>query len=182
MASGVISQGRVTPWVGFRFLLATGLVRFLHVPLREVSADPWIIHPVWQGRWGDGEIQSHSASKAAPLHCALSAGSDLAAPGGMSLRTGSQLDLHASPCSLGPWKPLSLSSGSVEGRQSRARDGQEEAPAAPRTCRRPVRAVRPVSALSPNASFLQINRLQGELVRKRKVIHHFFSFTLTVLF
>ncbi|XP_048829618.1 uncharacterized protein LOC125706821 [Brienomyrus brachyistius] len=86
----------------------------------------------------------------------------------MSLKAASQLDLHASPSSLGPWKPLSLSSGSVEGRQSRARDGQEEVLAAPRTCRRPVRVVRPVSALSPNASFLQISRLQGELVRKRK--------------
>lgn len=35
--------------------------------------------------------------------------------------------------------------------------------------RRPVRAVRPVSALSVSGSFLQINHLQGELVRKRKV-------------
>lgn len=35
--------------------------------------------------------------------------------------------------------------------------------------RRPVRAVRPVSALSASGSFLQINHLQGELVRKRKV-------------
>ncbi|KAL0167922.1 hypothetical protein M9458_036144, partial [Cirrhinus mrigala] len=34
--------------------------------------------------------------------------------------------------------------------------------------RRPVRAVRPVSALSASGSFLQINHLQGELVRKRK--------------
>ncbi|XP_053356081.1 cytadherence high molecular weight protein 2-like [Clarias gariepinus] len=34
--------------------------------------------------------------------------------------------------------------------------------------RRPVRAVRPVSALSVSGSFLQINHLQGELVRKRK--------------
>ncbi|KAF3706159.1 hypothetical protein EXN66_Car021851 [Channa argus] len=34
--------------------------------------------------------------------------------------------------------------------------------------RRPVRVVRPVSAVSPNGSFLQINHLQGELVRKRK--------------
>lgn len=35
--------------------------------------------------------------------------------------------------------------------------------------RRPVRAVRPVSSLSVSGSFLQINHLQGELVRKRKV-------------
>ncbi|KAI7802493.1 putative trichohyalin-like [Triplophysa rosa] len=34
--------------------------------------------------------------------------------------------------------------------------------------RRPVRAVRPVSALSASGSSLQINHLQGELVRKRK--------------
>ncbi|KAK7881901.1 hypothetical protein WMY93_030310 [Mugilogobius chulae] len=34
--------------------------------------------------------------------------------------------------------------------------------------RRPVRAVRPVSATAPTGSFLQINHLQGELVRKRK--------------
>lgn len=35
--------------------------------------------------------------------------------------------------------------------------------------RRPVRAVRPVSALGVSGSFIQINHLQGELVRKRKV-------------
>ncbi|XP_051513204.1 polyamine-modulated factor 1-binding protein 1-like [Myxocyprinus asiaticus] len=34
--------------------------------------------------------------------------------------------------------------------------------------RRPVRAVRPVSSLSNSGSFLHINHLQGELVRKRK--------------
>uniref|UniRef100_A0AAV2L139 Uncharacterized protein n=1 Tax=Knipowitschia caucasica TaxID=637954 RepID=A0AAV2L139_KNICA len=36
--------------------------------------------------------------------------------------------------------------------------------------RRPVRAVRPVSAVAPTGSFLQMNHLQGELVRKRKEV------------
>lgn len=41
-----------------------------------------------------------------------------------------------------------------------------------RTPRRPVRVVRPVSAVTSGGSFLQINHLQGELVRKRKVRTH----------
>ncbi|XP_035498082.1 coiled-coil domain-containing protein 88B isoform X2 [Scophthalmus maximus] len=44
----------------------------------------------------------------------------------------------------------------------------EEVKVLPRPPRRPVRAVRPVSAINANGSFLQINHLQGELVRKRK--------------
>ncbi|KAJ8344040.1 hypothetical protein SKAU_G00313690 [Synaphobranchus kaupii] len=69
-------------------------------------------------------------------------------------------------------KSFSLSSGSNgAGRFPHSKDGAEEIQELSRLsrpCRRPVRAVRPVSALSPSASFLQISRLQGELVRKRK--------------
>ncbi|KAL4648903.1 transmembrane and coiled-coil domain-containing protein 5A [Arapaima gigas] len=81
----------------------------------------------------------------------------------MSLRTASHTDLQADPSPVGPWKPPSPSS-----RPSRSREAPDEAPGVPRPCRRPVRAVRPVSALAPSAPFLQISRLQGELVRKRK--------------
>ncbi|XP_061077220.1 tropomyosin [Conger conger] len=69
-------------------------------------------------------------------------------------------------------KSFSLSnSGTAAGRFPHSKDGAEEIQELgriSRPCRRPVRAVRPVSALSPSASFLQISRLQGELVRKRK--------------
>ncbi|XP_035252410.1 golgin subfamily A member 6-like protein 6 [Anguilla rostrata] len=70
-------------------------------------------------------------------------------------------------------KSFSLSSGSnATGRFPHSKDGEEDIQELSRVSRpygrRPIRAVRPVSALSPSASFLQINRLQGELVRKRK--------------
>nr|XP_015193588.1 PREDICTED: spindle pole body component 110-like [Lepisosteus oculatus] len=76
------------------------------------------------------------------------------------------------------YKSLSLSSSHVNDRLSSGKDGQDEKGSdhAPfldsgmvsRPCRKPVRMVRPVSALSPATSFIQISRLQGELVRKRK--------------
>uniref|UniRef100_A0A1A8BX34 Intersectin 2b n=1 Tax=Nothobranchius kadleci TaxID=1051664 RepID=A0A1A8BX34_NOTKA len=44
----------------------------------------------------------------------------------------------------------------------------EEVKVLPRTPRRPMRAIRPISAISSGGSFLQMNHLQGELVRKRK--------------
>lgn len=65
------------------------------------------------------------------------------------------------------YKSLSMSSGNVTG-GGRFGSGDEVKGTA-RLGRRPVRAVRPVSALGTSGSFLQINHLQGELVRKRKV-------------
>ncbi|KAK2842690.1 hypothetical protein Q5P01_012890 [Channa striata] len=44
----------------------------------------------------------------------------------------------------------------------------EEVKGLSRLTRRPVRVVRPVSAVGSNGPFLQVNHLQGELVRKRK--------------
>ncbi|KAK0135683.1 hypothetical protein N1851_028441 [Merluccius polli] len=67
------------------------------------------------------------------------------------------------------YKSLSTSSGNVAGGGRFGSSGEgEEAKGAARFGRRPVRAVRPLSALSASGSFLQINHLQGELVRKRK--------------
>ncbi|KAI1903888.1 hypothetical protein AGOR_G00000050 [Albula goreensis] len=108
----------------------------------------------------------------------------------MSLKAMSHGDLQASlpgktpALDSGLSKSFSLSSSSganganiangahtANGRFSNSKDGGEEIQELSRVarpCRRPVRAVRPVSALSPSASFLQISRLQGELVRKRK--------------
>ncbi|KAG9329991.1 hypothetical protein JZ751_028367 [Albula glossodonta] len=109
----------------------------------------------------------------------------------MSLKATSHGDLQASlpgktpALDSGLSKSFSLSSSSganganiangantANGRFSNSKDGGEEIQELSRVarpCRRPVRAVRPVSALSPSASFLQISRLQGELVRKRKL-------------
>lgn len=90
----------------------------------------------------------------------------------MSLRVKSHTDLQtAEKSSLddGLYKSLSVSSSSIN---RGARFGNETAGEVKglfRPCRRPVRAVRPVSTISSNGSFLQINHLQGELVRKRKV-------------
>ncbi|XP_045893337.1 myosin-9 [Micropterus dolomieu] len=61
-----------------------------------------------------------------------------------------------------------MSSSNVN-RGSRFGNGTvEEVKGLTRPSVRPVRVVRPVSAISSNGSFLQINHLQGELVRKRK--------------
>lgn len=93
---------------------------------------------------------------------------------GMSLRVKSHTDLQAAGASPslggGLHQALSMSSGSL-GRGSRF--GSAATPAMGEVkgqlvgrSRRPVRVVRPVSTSS---SFLHINNLQGELVRKRKV-------------
>ncbi|XP_028304149.1 median body protein [Gouania willdenowi] len=86
----------------------------------------------------------------------------------MSIRAKSHSDLHAAgKPSLDDslYKSFSMSSSNVN-RGSRFANGPPEEGKAPsRPWRRPVRAVRP---LSTNGSFLQINQLQGELVRKRK--------------
>ena len=67
------------------------------------------------------------------------------------------------------YKSMSMSSCNVTG-GSRFGSGElEEVKGTARFGRRPVRAVRPLSALGTSGSFLQINHLQGELVRKRKV-------------
>ncbi|XP_028814651.1 GRIP and coiled-coil domain-containing protein 2 [Denticeps clupeoides] len=90
----------------------------------------------------------------------------------MSLRATSHGDLQTLSLGKAPvldgglYKSFSLSSSNMNGRF-----GKEEIkeikgmsrPALP--ARRPIRVVRPVSA---NGSFLHINHLQGELVRKRK--------------
>lgn len=75
------------------------------------------------------------------------------------------------------YKSFSLSNGNENGGggpkfgPEASKDGAEEGvmKGHSRPLRRPVRAVRPLSALSASGSFLQINHLQGELVRKRKV-------------
>ncbi|KAK2848009.1 hypothetical protein Q7C36_009691 [Tachysurus vachellii] len=91
----------------------------------------------------------------------------------MSLRTVSHgdlqnLSLSKLPASDNMFKSYSVSSniGSRFGKESMEEiKGVSKLSHPPR---RPVRAVRPVSALSVSGSFIQINHLQGELVRKRK--------------
>ncbi|XP_070686541.1 tropomyosin-2 [Pempheris klunzingeri] len=87
----------------------------------------------------------------------------------MSLRAKSHTDLQTvgkSSLDNGLYNSFSMSSSNVN-RGSRFGNGTaEEVKGLSRTSRRPVRVVRPVSAC--NGSFLQINHLQGELVRKRK--------------
>ncbi|XP_077423233.1 uncharacterized protein LOC144053077 [Vanacampus margaritifer] len=85
----------------------------------------------------------------------------------MPLRAKSHTDLRSSGSSDdGLGKSLTMSgvrfgTGTAE--------AQEGARLLSRPARRPLRVVRPVSAgVSSNASFLHINHLQGELVRKRK--------------
>lgn len=108
----------------------------------------------------------------------------------MSLRATSHGDLQALSLGKTPvlesglYKSYSLSSSNMNGSSGGGlgggggggsgvrfgKDGgMEELQAISKPCltsRRPVRAVRPVSA---GGTFLQINHLQGELVRKRKV-------------
>lgn len=87
----------------------------------------------------------------------------------MSIRARSHTDLQMSSLDDSLYKSFSMSSSNVN-RGSRFKDGvTEEVKVLSRPSRRPVRAVRPVSAVSSNGSFLQLNHLQGELVRKRKV-------------
>ncbi|XP_034004992.1 trichohyalin [Trematomus bernacchii] len=90
----------------------------------------------------------------------------------MSLRAKSHTDLQtAGRSSLDDRLSFSMSSSNFN-RGSRFGNGMgEEVKGHSRSIRRPVRAVRPVSAVSSTGSFLQINHLQGELVRKRKINH-----------
>ncbi|KAM7415142.1 hypothetical protein PAMA_019797 [Pampus argenteus] len=89
----------------------------------------------------------------------------------MALRTKSHTDLQtAGKSSLDDslYKSFSLSSSNVN-RGRRFGNGKvDEVKGLSRPSGRPVRVVRPVSAIGSNGSFLQINHLQGELVRKRK--------------
>ncbi|KAK5866896.1 hypothetical protein PBY51_011433 [Eleginops maclovinus] len=87
----------------------------------------------------------------------------------MSLRAKSHTDLHTAGRSpLDDRLSFSMSSSNFN-RGSRFGNGSgEEVRGLSRSIRRPVRAVRPVSAVGSSGSFLQINHLQGELVRKRK--------------
>lgn len=98
----------------------------------------------------------------------------------MSLRATSHSNLQclssSKPLALdnGIYKSFSLSSSNMNGNGGgggRIVFGKEQVKGFSTPHRRPVRAVRPVSAHSVNVSgsFLQINHLQGELVRKRKV-------------
>lgn len=90
----------------------------------------------------------------------------------MSLRAKSHTDLQtAGRASLddGLYKSFSMSSSNVNRNSRFGNRTVEEVKGLSRPTRRPVRVVRPVSAVSSNGSFLQINHLQGELVRKRKV-------------
>ncbi|XP_066540557.1 golgin subfamily A member 6-like protein 26 [Hoplias malabaricus] len=93
----------------------------------------------------------------------------------MTLRATSHGDLQALPLSKPPsldnmmYKSYSVSSNNMGSRFGK--DSMEEIKEVSKPVhlpRRPVRAVRPVSALTNNGTFLQINHLQGELVRKRK--------------
>ncbi|KAJ8002715.1 hypothetical protein DPEC_G00161820 [Dallia pectoralis] len=93
----------------------------------------------------------------------------------MSLRATSHNDLQFStpkPPSLDSrvFKSFSMSSSNMNGKEKIAfgREQVEEVKGFSRPYRKPVRAVRPVSAQNVSGSFLQINHLQGELVRKRK--------------
>ncbi|CAK6954560.1 myosin-11 [Scomber scombrus] len=89
----------------------------------------------------------------------------------MALRAKSHTDLQtAGRSSLDDclYKSFSMSNTNFS-RGSRFGSGTvEEVKGLVRPSRRPVRLVRPVSAVSSSGSFLQINHLQGELVRKRK--------------
>lgn len=92
----------------------------------------------------------------------------------MTLRATSHGELQAltsmktSASDSGIFKSLSHSSSNMGGRFESIEEikGVSKPTHPPR---RPIRVVRPVSALSGSGSFLQINHLQGELVRKRKV-------------
>ncbi|XP_078804340.1 uncharacterized protein LOC105353641 isoform X2 [Oryzias latipes] len=79
------------------------------------------------------------------------------------LQTAGKSSIHDSLC-----KSFSMSSTSVTRGGRFGNRKTEETKALPRASRRPVRIVRPVSAVSSAASFPQMNDLQGELVRKRK--------------
>ncbi|XP_015227726.1 PREDICTED: inner centromere protein A-like [Cyprinodon variegatus] len=89
----------------------------------------------------------------------------------MSIRAKSHTDLPTagkSPAEDSFHKSFSVSSIGVNRAGHFGCGVTEEVKVLSRAFRRPVRAVRPVSAVSSSGSFLQINHLQGELVRKRK--------------
>ncbi|XP_041853001.1 golgin subfamily A member 4 [Melanotaenia boesemani] len=89
----------------------------------------------------------------------------------MSIRAKSHADLQtAGKSSLDDsfYKSFSMSSSNINRGGQFGNGVTEEIKVLSRATRRPVRAVRPVSAVSSSGSFLQINHLQGELVRKRK--------------
>ncbi|KAG7521946.1 hypothetical protein JOB18_010245 [Solea senegalensis] len=89
----------------------------------------------------------------------------------MSLRAKSHTDLQTTGrFSLDDslYKSFSTSSSNVNKGSWFRNEVTEEVKGLPKPTRRPVRAVRPVSAINSNGSFVQINHLQGELVRKRK--------------
>nr|XP_021328937.1 trichohyalin-like isoform X2 [Danio rerio] len=90
----------------------------------------------------------------------------------MTLRATSHGELQAlaslkSPASDSGFRSLSHSSSNMGGQFESIEEikGVSKPTHLPR---RPVRAVRPVSAFTTSGSFMQINHLQGELVRKRK--------------
>lgn len=90
----------------------------------------------------------------------------------MSLRAKSHTDLQKTGRSSfddSLYRSFSMSSSNLNKGSSFGNGVTEEVKGLSRSIRRPVRAVRPVSTISSNGSFLQINHLQGELVRKRKV-------------
>lgn len=90
----------------------------------------------------------------------------------MSLRVKSHTDLQAAGrTSLDDslYKSLSVSSSNISKGARFGNGTTVEVKGLSRTLRRPVRAVRPVTTFTSGGSFLQINHLQGELVRKRKV-------------
>ncbi|XP_043979937.1 trichohyalin [Gambusia affinis] len=89
----------------------------------------------------------------------------------MSIRAKSHTDLQTvgkSSAEDSFHKSLSMSSSGVSRGGHFGYGVTEEVKVLPRGPRRPIRAVRPVSAVGYGGSFLQINHLQGELVRKRK--------------
>ncbi|XP_036001991.1 trichohyalin isoform X2 [Fundulus heteroclitus] len=89
----------------------------------------------------------------------------------MSVRAKSHTDLQTAGKSSmedSLHKSFSMSSSGVNRAGPFGYGVTEEVKVLSRAPRRPVRAVRPVSAVSSSGSFLQINHLQGELVRKRK--------------
>ncbi|XP_055078538.1 trichohyalin [Periophthalmus magnuspinnatus] len=108
--------------------------------------------------------QSQPLPQSLVIHCSVYLHSSR-----MSLRAKSHSDLPSLGKSLEDplLSSLSLSSSSM----NKTRHGPSTGPNPGHNgsnVRRPVRAVRPISATAPTGSFLQVNHLQGELVRKRK--------------
>lgn len=117
----------------------------------------------WSTQW------THSSNENVPLLTAPSSKGYFK----MSLRAKSHTDLQMAGKSSADdslYKSFTMSSSNVNDRGSRFGNGAAgEVKVLSRPSRRPVRAVRPVSAIGSSSSFIQINHLHGELVRKRKV-------------